>query len=133
MSQTIIAEVKRPGDVRQHDPYYKSKLNLARQVYETLGYTFVVLREESDLNCVDARPLKLLAYHKFVQVDNLDKFLALEFIESRGGQCDVGELQAVLGTGPVGFAKAHALHIQGVLSIDLLNYKDGRAAVVATR
>ncbi|TDK39255.1 hypothetical protein E2F50_03790 [Rhizobium deserti] len=129
--RTIVAEVKRPGDKRLWDPEYRQKLMLAREVYESLGFHFAVIEEERDIACVDGAVLRLIAYHTFVKVDNLDAVLALEFLAARGGEADLRELQEALGPGAEGVAKSHALQIRGVLSFDVLRYRSGTARVVA--
>jgi hypothetical protein len=101
----IVAEVKRPGDQRLSDPEYARKLQLAREVYESVGFHFVLIEESSDLACVDGRALRRIVYDAMVKTDKLDAALALEFIGSKGGVADLAELQGILGEGLVGIAK----------------------------
>jgi hypothetical protein len=116
-TRTIIIEVKDDRDPRLHDPRYRTKLRLAKEVYEGLGWSFYEVVRFRDL-CFP--PIENAVHTFFLDHDTSvcaqDIRLATELAAAGG---TLGQLIHVLGGPPIGRAKAAALHCRRIISVDL--------------
>lgn len=115
----LVVEVKDDADKRNDDSEYQDKLRLARETYARVGRRFVVVTRSRDLQCADRVSITSLALDRFAQVGALDAQLALRCVAARGAAACFADVVGALGGGSLGRAKASALHVRRVLSIDL--------------
>lgn len=119
-ARKLIVEVKDDGDPRLEDPDYRHKLDLARDVYQRLGWSFAMVVKSRDLPANDVER----GVHK-IWLKNLTKVTAVDvarvsgFIAREGGSADYDRVSEELGPGPLGRGKLAALHVRRVVRIDL--------------
>lgn len=120
---TLVVEVKDDDDPRNDDQKYQDKLRLAKQVYKGLGRFFIVVMRSTDLEAAGiARSVHELLLDHTVSVDAHDILAVADAFLVNGEAREEITLQRVkhvLGGGPKGNAKASALHVRRVISIDL--------------
>jgi hypothetical protein len=117
--RTVIVEVKDDDDPRNDDPEYQRKLRLAAKVYRGLGIGFCVIVRSYDLACVDLDLVHDLALENYTAVSPVDVDVCMRWLSSSGGVGSLGGLVMRLGGGARGRAKAAALHVRRVISVDL--------------
>ncbi|MGI6852159.1 hypothetical protein [Mesorhizobium sp. 1B3] len=115
----VFVEVKDDNDSRVFDELYDQKLQLARAVYRRVDAEFITIFRSRDLECINLRPIKDISLDNLTAVCVADIDRAVERIEAQRGETSFGELVDSLGGGRLGEAKAHALHIRRMISIDL--------------
>jgi hypothetical protein len=118
-TRTVVVEMKSDNDRRMEDADYLKKLCLAKSVYQKLGIVFVVATETTDLRTVDLRVVREISLDRFTAVGAVDVSRAVSCVEAGGGVSSLGELTKALGGSHIGCAKAHALHVRRIISIDL--------------
>jgi hypothetical protein len=118
-TRTVVVELKSDKDRRMGDADYLKKLRLAKSVFRKLGIVFVVATETADLRTVDLRVVREISLDRFTAVGTVDVSRAVSCIEAGGGVSSLGELSKALGGSHIGRAKAHALHVRRIISIDL--------------
>jgi hypothetical protein len=120
--RTLIVEVKRDDDRRAVDPDYLHKLELARELYRKIGWSFAHLRASKDLPSGQvAKGVNRVWSRTMTRVTVLDVARVSHVIERAGGRITYDEASAFLGHGPVGRSKLAALHVRRVVRIDLSN------------
>ncbi|ABE40881.1 hypothetical protein RPD_3658 [Rhodopseudomonas palustris BisB5] len=118
--KTLIVEVKTDADRRLRDAEYRHKLELARELYGKLGWSFTTVVETPDLPTgAVAKAVHAIWTKKMTLVTSTDVGVAAGHIESRSGRSTYDEVAAALGPGPTGRAKLAALHVRRVVQIDL--------------
>jgi hypothetical protein len=118
-TRTVVIEMKSDNDRRMQDADYLKKLCLAKSVYQKLGIVFVVATETAAFRTVDLRVVREISLDRFTAVGAADVSRAVSCVETDGGVSSLGELTKALGGGHIGRAKAHALHVRRIISIDL--------------
>ena len=131
--QVEIVEIKKDNapSSRLHDPDYALKLELARQVYAGLRWSFSVVTGEQLRRGYALRTAYDIQRNRFARTDTRDVVTVLAAISSGGGTLDVEEAVEVLGGTPHARAKLRSLVVQRVLSVDLSQTLDGYASVRA--
>ncbi len=114
----LVVEVKDDDDPRNEDDEYQNKLDLARELYRKMGMSFVTVLRSRDLECVDLQRLEEIALDSLTSVNDHDIHTAGSCFGS-DAKSDFGTLVEVLGGGHIGRAKAIALHVRRVISIEL--------------
>jgi hypothetical protein len=117
--RTVIVEVKDDDDPRNDDRQYQRKLHLAAKVYQNLGFGFVVVVRSRDLACIDLGLMHEVALDRYTAVSPIDTDICMRWLTSSGGVGTLGGLVMRLGGGARGRAKAAALHVRRVISMDL--------------
>ncbi|WP_315924084.1 hypothetical protein [Mesorhizobium sp. SP-1A] len=115
----LVVEIKSDDDPRNNDPKYLHKLRLAADIYKSIGVGFVTARFSDDLACVDLPRIHDFLIDRYTEVSVADYHRATEWISRSGAKGDHGELVEALGGGLVGKAKAAALHVRRIVSIDI--------------
>ncbi|WP_141494069.1 hypothetical protein [Rhizobium sp. S9] len=114
----IIVEVKRDNDPRRNDPMYIRKLELANEIYRRLNVPFFIV-DSDRITAEEIRRFQSLTIDRHARLELLD-YDALRGILSVGGEKQpYSRVVAALGGGPVGQAKAAALQVKRVISMDL--------------
>lgn len=115
---TLIVEAKTNDDRRIHDDVYQSKLRLAHEVYERLGWRFV---QVVDVTGPDWRPIA-----KAVHEIGLDRDVVVSPHETQmvqeslmTGPATLADVSATIGGGAIALQKLAALHVRRLISIDL--------------
>lgn len=118
--RTLITETKRDDDRRAKDGDYLQKLDLAREFYRRVGWSFVHLRASKDLPIGQvAQGVKRVWSRAMTRVTVLDVARVSHVIEGAGGCVPYEEASAAIELGPIGKSKLHALHVRRVVRIDL--------------
>ncbi|WP_331304324.1 hypothetical protein [Methylobacterium oryzae] len=117
-----IREIKsRAGKKDLRDPDYELKLHLAAEIYERLGWDFAVLHQAEDIE----RPRQRFATAQEIQrrrrvrVGTRDRFALIDAIEREGGIAPLGAIVDVLGSEPLGRAKAYAAIVRRIVHVPL--------------
>lgn len=114
----VVIEVKRDNDPRLEDPWYQTKLDLARQIYARLRQPFFTVRSDEIPREVNTR-LKRIADRRHTEVTLRDFDILRSIYLGRQMRLTYTEVVAALGGGPVGAAKVAAFQVRRDLSIDL--------------
>jgi hypothetical protein len=116
----LIVETKTDADRRGVDPDYLDKLEVARETYRSIGWSFAHLKQSKDLSSgrIAAGVDKIWSRAQ-TRVSMVDVSSVLHQLERAGGLLTYDEVAFVLGSGPIGKAKLAALHVRRVVSIDL--------------
>jgi hypothetical protein len=118
--RTLIVETKTDKDRRAVDPDYLHKLDLAREVYRRIGWSFAHLKQSKDLPSGRvAQGVDKVWSRAQTRVTMVDVGRVTHVLERAGGRLPYDETASVLGSGPIGKAKLAALHVRRVVSIDL--------------
>jgi hypothetical protein len=118
--RTLIVETKRDDDRRAKDPNYLHKLDLAREFYRRIGWSFAHLRASKDLPGGEvAQGVKRVWSRAMTRVTVVDVARVSHVIEGAGGCVPYEEASAAVEPGPTGRSKLHALHVRRVVRIDL--------------
>lgn len=116
----LIVETKSDHDLRAKDPDYLDKLDLARQAYSALGWSFAHLVASKDLPSGRvARGVEKVFSRAQTRVTILDIDRVSHALAQADGRLSYEDAATVLGAGPLGRAKLHALHVRRIVSIDL--------------
>ncbi|WP_192847052.1 hypothetical protein [Aureimonas sp. AU4] len=128
-TRTLIIEVKDDRDPRRADPDYVAKLELASEVYERAGMTFVTILKSKDLDCVDMAPIRDVLMDRFTSIRMADVAAAREAVERAGEAATVDVVAKALGDGAAAQCKVAALNVRRVLSIGLGSGWSGESPV----
>lgn len=131
--RTVIIEVKSERDSRLRDHDYNAKLNLARRIYNGMGYYFFVIQEKKDLGSVDFKAVKEVVNRRHALFSERDVLFVAQVFERYGGSLTVQLLEDALGGGPASRAKIFSMHVRGIVSIDLQSRKGVQARVAMLR
>lgn len=102
------------------DADYLNKLDLAREFYRRIGWSFAHLRASKDLPSGDvARGVNRVWSRAMTRVTVLDVARISHVVERAGGCVAYEEASAAIEPGPVGRSKLAALHVRRVVRIDL--------------
>lgn len=115
----LIVEVKHPDDPRYEDPVYERKLDLARQVYEAIGWRFsrVVHPEQVPTPTISKSIREIMLDHDTsLSPADID---VVRRVMGPNGQASLKDLSEALGVRHHGIAKCAALHVRRIVSIDL--------------
>lgn len=115
----IVLEIKNDDDPRNDDRQYQSKLKLAKEVYQKLGYYFSVVTRSKGIDCVDLTPVRDVTADRFCKVSKTDALFVQDYLTNRGGCSLLSELINALGGSPNAMASISALHFNRVLCIEL--------------
>ena len=116
----LIVEVKDDDDPRNGDKAYRSKLDLAAEVYKQLGWSFAEVIRSRDLDVAHIpMAVREIAHDASVKFDKYDVACATDLIVAEGGLGVYATIAAELGDGQLGRAKLSALHVRRVVAIDL--------------
>jgi hypothetical protein len=118
--RTLIVETKTDEDRRAVDPDYLHKLDLAREAYRRIGWSFAHLLQSKDLPSGRvAQGVDKIWSRAHTRVTMVDVARVSHVLERAGGRLPYDATASVLGSGPIGRAKLAALHVRRVVSIDL--------------
>lgn len=116
-TRTLIVEVKRDDDPRFDDPIYLCKLELARQVYAAIGWSFVWVTSSVDIaHAASARSVREVMLDHDVSLKPSDITLARQVL-GHEGRSTLRELANALGS----LGKCCALHVRRVICMDMQN------------
>jgi hypothetical protein len=118
-TRRLVIEIKDDHDPRNEDEEYRTKLELAAEVYGRIGLGFLTIVRAFDLEQGHRATVTDIAIDRFTCVSLSDVGRAITCIEANGGSASLEEVSASLGMGVVGKAKLSALHVRRVVSIDL--------------
>jgi len=125
-TKTLIVEVKRDDDPRFDDPIYLRKLELARQVYERIGWAFVWVTSSVDiLHAASARSVREVMLDHDVSLAPSDITVARRVLGAER-KATLGELVNALGS----LGKCCALHVRRIICMDMRNDLRPDTAVV---
>lgn len=113
-----VVEYKGVRDGRAGDPGYLAKLDLARRVYEGMGWTFEVVREDQLDDRTVANALALQTYGD-VPVPTHLRLGAVDALREAGGVLPRGRVEEVLGGGLRAEAYLSSLVVARVLAVDV--------------
>jgi hypothetical protein len=117
-----IREIKsRDAGTRRRDPDYAHKLSLAGEVYARLGWDFMVLYQDEDIERPRPRLVtaKEIQRRRRVKVDTRDRFSLIETIEREGGVATLRAVIEALGGEPIGRAKVYAAVVRRFVHMPL--------------
>jgi hypothetical protein len=118
--RTLIVETKRDDDKRAKEPDYLHKLDVSREFYGRIGWSFAHLRASKDLPSGEvAKSVIRIFSRAMTHVTVLDVARVSHVIERAGGSVTYEEASAAIGGGPDGRSKLAALHVRRVVRIDL--------------
>ena len=128
-----IVEIKKTYDEddRLTNPAYALKLELARQVYAGLGWSFRVITAPEMQKGFRLRNAKAVQRNRFAKFDARDSMPLLAAIRDAGGQVTMDHATELLGCGPRAAAKLRAIIVRRVIHIDLDRRLNGQTAVSA--
>ncbi|NNM74205.1 hypothetical protein [Enterovirga aerilata] len=114
--QVAITEVKK---TYAPDPFYALKIELARDVYASLGWSFAVVEADE----IYARPVfdtaKTIQADKDAELTVAQRFAVLDALEAAGGAIAYGALCEKLGGGIMGAVFVHAAVVRRNAAIDI--------------
>lgn len=117
-TRELIVEIKTATDRRNGDPVYQSKLTLASEVYERVGWQFLqVIDPTGEGYSRIAHAVHEIALDHNVVVEPLEVRLVLDFLQD--GPKLLSAVLDVLGGTVAAIQKASALHVRRLLCIDL--------------
>lgn len=112
-----IIEIKGDFDALA-DPDYSAKLEMARQVYGSIGQTFRVV----DRKQLEAQPrfkaIEEIQNYRRTAITTGDMFLVSNLFKS-GEPLTLADLKGAYGNAIVGMAKAYAMMVRRVIEIDI--------------
>ncbi|MGR9197519.1 hypothetical protein [Rhizobium leguminosarum] len=114
---TLIIEIKDDRDRRQNSPRYKKKLELAKEVYRSIGIEFLVIQRAEDIFPGDVRIASSVVSWRHTAVSQMDIWAVEKVL--RPCEKAAAEVVAALGDGPRGWAKLRALHVRRLVDMDL--------------
>ena len=101
------------------DPFYALKIDLARDVYTSLGWSFDIIEADE----IYARPAfdtaKAIQADKDAELTVAQRFAVVEALEKAGGAIAYGALCEKLGGGVMGPVFVHAAVVRRVAAIEL--------------
>ncbi|WP_157785091.1 hypothetical protein [Bradyrhizobium yuanmingense] len=116
----VIIEVKDDKDPRNKDPEYQHKLGLAKDVYESINYSFFPIVRSRDLPNADAWSAGHEVWlDRKTAVTAVDVARVVHVLAATGGVAPYSKVAAAIGDGPAGRAALAALHVRRVLNVDL--------------
>lgn len=115
----LVIEVKDDADPRIEDRAYQRKLKMAKSVYAKLGIGFLTVVRSRDIACVDANLVRRVTLDRFTKVSPVDVDNCMRILGGRPYGPKLRDVVDALGGGGEGRAKAAALHVSRVFSIDL--------------
>lgn len=115
----VVIEVKDDADPRNDDREYQTKLRLAASVYQKIGIGFVIAIRSQDIECVDLNLVHRIALDRYTAISATDVHRSVEYLQTSGGRGVFGRLVEELGGGRFGRAKAAALHVRRMISVDI--------------
>lgn len=119
-ARQVIVEAKDDCDPRLKEPDYGHKLDLAKEVYARIGWSFFTIVLSRDLPSDEAwRAGHEIWLDRRTAVTSIDIARAAHVLTSTGGVAPYSHVAAALGTGPSGRTALAALHVRRVVSIDL--------------
>ncbi|MGH6977939.1 MAG: hypothetical protein ACRED4_01380, partial [Brevundimonas sp.] len=126
----MIIEVKDDLDPRIDDEMYNHKLRLAAEVYNSIGWRFAVVVRSVDIDVGGiATAVRSCMLDHDTSFGPADIAAVSDLITANDGMARLREVAAALGGRHVGNAKAAALHVRRIISIDLTRDLDGDSAV----
>ena len=116
----MIVEVKDDRDRRSQNADYLEKLELAKRVYEGRGWIFVTVFRNGGIErpTISTAVREIMLDHD-TMVDAVDEEAVRRLVAKQSGLAFLEEIVEVLGGGPIGRAKAAALHVHRKIAIDL--------------
>ncbi len=115
--KTVILEMKSERDRRQHTPRYQAKIELAKEVYERLGYVFRTIQREEEIFQFQLRIAASVVSWRHTAVNQLDVWTVQKIL--RSGARPAQSVVEAIGGGPFGWAKLRAMHVRRILELDL--------------
>ncbi|MDB5531492.1 MAG: hypothetical protein JWR51_4595 [Devosia sp.] len=117
---TMIVAVKDDDDPRIDDDRYNHKLRLAEEVYNSINWRFAIVVRSRDLDVGGiAKSVRSYMMDHDTSFVPADISLATQLISDCGGTARLRDIANVLGGGHIGKAKAAALHVRRIISVDL--------------
>jgi hypothetical protein len=114
-----IVEIKKhEQDVRRSSDY-ELKLELARLVYEGLGWTYRILVESDLKDRREFHTAQAIQRNRTVRVTGRERHRLADALDRAGGLLPFAKAAEVLGGGPEGQAKLHAAIVLRIASVDL--------------
>lgn len=117
--RTLILEIKTEDDPRLDDPFYGAKLRLAVEVYRRLGITFLVLDRITHFPTEVVERFRAITIDRHTTLSLHDHDALRRLYISRGSAQPYDRVVEALGGGPTGVAKASAMQVRRIISIDL--------------
>lgn len=115
----LIVEVKHPKDPRYDDEFYDRKLELARQVYDSINWQFMRVDYPAQVPGPRiSRSVKEIMLDHDVSLSPGD-ISAVRKVLGRGGVAPLRAVAEALGHRHHGVAKCAALHVRRIVAIDL--------------
>ncbi|MDM9628423.1 hypothetical protein QTL95_21225 [Rhizobium sp. S152] len=114
---TLIIEIKDDRDARQNKPRYKRKLELAKQVYRSIGMEFLIIHRAEDLFPGDVRIASSVVSWRHTAVSQMDVWAVEKIL--RRSEKEAAQVVAALGGEALGWGKLRALHVRRYVDIDL--------------
>ncbi|MEL6060205.1 MULTISPECIES: TnsA endonuclease N-terminal domain-containing protein [unclassified Methylobacterium] len=114
-----IVEIKKREEDARRTPDYALKLELARLVYEGLGWTYLILSEADLKDRRELRTAEAIQRNRTARVTGQERHRLAEAVYRAGGSLPFAEAAEALGGGSRGRAKLHAAIVLRVVSIDL--------------
>jgi hypothetical protein len=132
-----IVEIKKTKAEASRDPYYASKLELARKTCKTMGWTFRIISADEEI-----LPTRLFENARLIRLDRLTQLSSVDHINlgdamsKAKGRLTYGQAVAALSGrddpwDPTGTAKLHALIARRFVCIDLTRKITQSSLVVA--
>jgi hypothetical protein len=116
----VVVEAKDDKDPRNKDPEYQHKLGLAKEVYDSINYSFFTIVRSRDLPNADAWSAGHEVWlDRKTAVTAIDVARVVNVLTATGGAAPYSKVAEAIGTGPAGRAAVAALHVRRVVSIDL--------------
>jgi hypothetical protein len=116
----VVVEAKDDKDPRNKDSDYRHKLELAKDVYDRINYSFFTIFRSRDLPTTDAWSAGHEVWlDRKTAVTAIDVARVVHVLTAAGGSAPYSVVAAAIGEGPAGRAALAALHVRRVVNIDL--------------
>ncbi|TCU63750.1 hypothetical protein EDE08_11897 [Bradyrhizobium sp. R2.2-H] len=116
----LVVEAKEDNDRRNKDPDYQHKLELAKDVYGRIGYSFFTIFRSRDLPTAgDWTAGHEVWLDRKTAVTAIDVARVVHVLTAVGGSAPYSTVAAAIAAGPAGRAALAALHVRRMVSIDL--------------
>lgn len=114
-----IVEIKKNEQDVRWTPDYALKLELARLVYEGLGWRYVILLESDLKRRRELQTAEAIQRNRTARISGAEWLVLAEALAASGGELPFAKAMQALGGGPLARAKLHAAIVLRVASVDM--------------
>ncbi|MGK2742417.1 hypothetical protein ACSHT0_16160 [Tepidicaulis sp. LMO-SS28] len=117
---TLVIEIKDDDDVRLDEPAYAIKLNMAGKVYRSIGWRFKTVIRTHDIDApMMQKAIRGIMFDHDTSISPADINAVRTVLPAQSFPGTLHKVMHALGGNVLGRAKAAALHVRRIISIDL--------------